>query len=285
MKKQLFLMALTSALMIPISAPVYSETYQWKTITSVTVGISLGVATQWYVYVGDITADSGSVSLDSTADFVGRPQGMLAARAMTGGGYYWGTIDVATTYPPPGLPYSGTWRQVLADSVGHVKSVVSIRNNSVAGGSSEVCFGYIPYSGTNYNFETFVFPPGAGEGVNCIVAPPPNEWCAMTVPEVTLNFGTLMLDQAVGKTADTSVGVSCTSSSISYVLKLQTGNTYIPLNNGMRANLGLGDTNTAPGSTTYSGSQSDLKLTGTLAGTPTSSGAFNGSGVLMVVYQ
>jgi len=89
-----------------------------------------------------------------------------------------------------------------------------------------------------------------------------------------------MLDQAAGKTADSTVGVSCTSSSVSYVLKLQTGNTYIPLSNGMRANLGLGAANT-----TYSGSQSSLRLRGTLAGTPTSTGAFNGTGVMMVVYN
>lgn len=284
MKKKLFLAALAAAMILPVSVPVYSENYRWKTITNVRL-VPFGTGVEWIITTGDITVNSGSVSLDSTANFFGNNEGLMIANALTSQGYFWGTSDVASSFPQPG--FIGTWREVLNASVGGVRNQISIRNYGVDGGSSTVCFGYTSYDRDLgiVDFSKIVYPPGAGAGINCVSVPPLNEWCAMTVPRVTLSFGTLMLDQAVGKTADTTVGVSCTSSSVSYVLKLQTGNTYIPLSNGMRANLGLGTTNSAPGNTTYSGSQSSLRLRGTLAGTPTSAGAFNGNGVMMVVYN
>lgn len=278
MKKKLFQAALAAAMIVPVSVPVYGENYRWKTVTAVRL-VPFGTGTEWIITTGDITVSSGSVSLDT-------PGGLLVANALTANGDFWGTTDVATSYPQPGVPYKGTWREVLNASVDSVRNQISIRNYSVVGGSSTVCFGYtLREVNGNFNFSDLVYPPGAGSGINCMTAPPLNEWCAMSVPQVTLSFGTLMLDQAAGKTADSTVGVSCTSSSVSYVLKLQTGNTYIPLSNGMRANLGLGAANSAPGNTTYSGSQSSLRLRGTLAGTPTSTGAFNGTGVMMVVYN
>ena len=276
MKKKLFQAALAAAMIVPVSVPVYGENYRWKTVTAVRL-VPFGTGTEWIITTGDITVSSGSVSLDTPAN-LGSNGGLLVANALTANGDFWGTSDVATSYPPPGVPYKGTWREVLNASVDSVRNQISIRNYSVVGGSSTVCFGYtLREANGNFNFSDLVYPPGAGSGIN--------EWCAMSVPQVTLSFGTLMLDQAAGKTADSTVGVSCTSSSVSYVLKLQTGNTYIPLSNGMRANLGLGAANSAPGNTTYSGSQSSLRLRGTLAGTPTSTGAFNGTGVMMVVYN
>jgi len=283
-KKKLFQAALAAAMIVPVSVPVYGENYRWKTVTAVRL-VPFGTGTEWIITTGDITVSSGSVSLDTPAN-LGSNGGLLVANALTANGDFWGTSDVATSYPPPGVPYKGTWREVLNASVDSVRNQISIRNYSVVGGSSTVCFGYtLREANGNFNFSDLVYPPGAGSGINCMTAPPLNEWCAMSVPQVTLSFGTLMLDQAAGKTADSTVGVSCTSSSVSYVLKLQTGNTYIPLSNGMRANLGLGAANSAPGNTTYSGSQSSLRLRGTLAGTPTSTGAFNGTGVMMVVYN
>nr|WP_263452609.1 hypothetical protein [Klebsiella michiganensis] len=271
-------------MIVPVSVPVYGENYRWKTVTAVRL-VPFGTGTEWIITTGDITVSSGSVSLDTPAN-LGSNGGLLVANALTANGDFWGTSDVATSYPQPGVPYKGTWREVLNASVDSVRNQISIRNYSVVGGSSTVCFGYtLREANGNFNFSDLVYPPGAGSGINCMTAPPLNEWCAMSVPQVTLSFGTLMLDQAAGKTADSTVGVSCTSSSVSYVLKLQTGNTYIPLSNGMRANLGLGAANSAPGNTTYSGSQSSLRLRGTLAGTPTSTGAFNGTGVMMVVYN
>lgn len=283
MKKKFFLAALAAAMIMPVSVPVCAENYQWKTVTAVSLSLIGTTGTRWNITTGDITVNSGSVSLDSPADFLGNSGGVMIANVMTSAGFVWGSADVTTT--PLNYPLTGTWREVLNASVGSVASQITIQHNHVVGGSSTVCFGYTPALHMNVNFSNIVYPPGAPSGINCVTVPPPNEWCAMTTPQVTLSFGTLMLDQAVGKTADTAVGVSCTSSSVSYVLKLQTGNTYIPLSNGMRANLGLGTTNSAPGNTTYSGSQSSLRLRGTLAGTPTSTGSFNGSGVMMVVYN
>jgi hypothetical protein len=102
-KKKLFQAALAAAMIVPVSVPVYGENYRWKTVTAVRL-VPFGTGTEWIITTGDITVSSGSVSLDTPAN-LGSNGGLLVANALTANGDFWGTSDVATSYPPPGVPY------------------------------------------------------------------------------------------------------------------------------------------------------------------------------------
>jgi hypothetical protein len=127
-KKKLFQAALAAAMIVPVSVPVYGENYRWKTVTAVRL-VPFGTGTEWIITTGDITVSSGSVSLDTPANL--GSNGGLWLQTLTANGDFWGTSDVATGYPPPGVPYKGTWREVLNASVDSVRNQISIRNYSV----------------------------------------------------------------------------------------------------------------------------------------------------------
>jgi len=122
-------------------------------------------------------------------------------------------------------------------------------------------------------------PPAVGS--KCLGLPPADNWCALKTPEITLNYGTLTSDNAVGTKKSANVIVECTDA-IDYTLRLR-GKSEIPLTNGM--NVTLTANNSPLISTTFKGTKGDnsVVIEGTLNGTPVD-GAFSGSEVLMVSY-
>jgi hypothetical protein len=173
-----------------------------------------------------------------------------------------------------------TWIQVaklFRDSYGLSGTVIMQHG---AGPNGNECVGLIgatsafrpPWS------EAFVPPfPQA----QCVGTPPANNWCALKTSEITLDYGTLTSDKAVGAKKSANVIVECTDA-IDYTLRLR-GKGEIPLSNGM--NVTLTANNSPLVSTTLHGAKGDNSVTieGTLNGTPVD-GAFTGSEVLMVSY-
>lgn len=174
-----------------------------------------------------------------------------------------------------------SWRQIAAE-VG--KCGVATQSTILTDGSLDQGMGLCTYvyesvSGT-WGSEKRT-PPGVTD--NCVYAPPPNHWCAMTKSTVTLDYGILNSSAASGSSSNAELGVSCTSSSLTYRLRLASRLPYVSLNNGMRADLAVDGGSLS--SKVFAGSQASISLVGTLSGTATKTGSFSGSDVIMVEYQ
>lgn len=116
--------------------------------------------------------------------------------------------------------------------------------------------------------------------LNCEKTEPADNWCKLKTPEITLDFGVLQSDAAVGTTRQGNVVVECTTE-IDYVLILR-GKDNIALNNGMNVSLKAAG---QPLGTNLHGEIGDnnIVIEGTLNGTP-KDGTFSGSEVLIVDY-
>lgn len=122
---------------------------------------------------------------------------------------------------------------------------------------------------------------GVGAAGSCIGVPPANQWCALTTPQVTFNYPVMQLENASGSEQESSVGVECTTG-MAYTLRLQ-GMNAIQLSNGMSANLTVDDKKLGEAIQGKNGSN-NLTLISQLAGSPTKSGPFSGTGVLFISY-
>ncbi|QLK60036.1 hypothetical protein GE278_04205 [Enterobacteriaceae bacterium Kacie_13] len=153
---------------------------------------------------------------------------------------------------------------------------VTLKHTGVNGSE---CAGFLGINQSNYLWNSAIIPPIPA--AKCIGTPPVNNWCALKTPEITLNYGTLTSDKAVGTKKSANVIVECTDA-IDYTLRLR-GKNEIPLTNGM--NVTLTANNSPLISTTLKGTKGDnsVVIEGTLNGTPVD-GAFSGSEVLMVSY-
>lgn len=171
-----------------------------------------------------------------------------------------------------------TWMQVaklFTDEHGAFGTTV-IHHQGVNGNE---CVGFIGDKGMETPWAEGFIPPIPQ--AKCLGTPPANNWCALKTPEITLNYGTLTSDKAVGTKKSANVIVECTDA-IDYTLRLR-GKNEIPLTNGM--NVTLTANNSPLISTTLKGAKGDnsVVIEGTLNGTPVD-GAFSGSEVLMVSY-
>lgn len=95
--------------------------------------------------------------------------------------------------------------------------------------SPQECVAYIvdPVDGSIANTSwSSVFVPGG-----CLLIPPAEEWCKITSPEIVLEHGTIMLKQAEGDVARTSLSLQCTVPS-SVTFNLITKDKYVYLDEG-----------------------------------------------------
>ncbi len=122
-------------------------------------------------------------------------------------------------------------------------------------------------------------PPGTDM---CVNIPPQNEWCALQTPTVELAYGTMHIQNATGSTKSTSIEVGCTAG-MKYMLALRDLSGTVALSNGMNAELSASG---LPLKSTLTGEKgiNPVTLQSTLQGTPSRSGAFEGTGVLYVTY-
>jgi len=137
--------------------------------------------------------------------------------------------------------------------------------------------GFVPW----IQFPLYSWNGGAGTVVGtCLGTPPANQWCALTEPAITLDFGSQVLANAPSARASATTRVECTTG-MKYTLRLR-GQDAILLANGMIASLTVN--NQALGSTLNGESGLNTVTIGaSLLGTP-ESGSLNGNGVLFVSY-
>lgn len=86
------------------------------------------------------------------------------------------------------------------------------------------CIGY-GAGNLNEPFENATFPAG------CTMAPPPNQWCKLTTPQLILDHGTITLGNAEGNTASDTIGVTCTAP-MEVKFNLMTDDSYVYLDEG-----------------------------------------------------
>lgn len=65
----------------------------------------------------------------------------------------------------------------------------------------------------------------------CLAAPPADEWCKITTPEIVLDHGTITLKQAEGNVATTQMSLRCTSA-MAVSFNLITEDKYVYLDQG-----------------------------------------------------
>lgn len=111
--------------------------------------------------------------------------------------------------------------------------------------------------------------------------PPIAAWCAPDISSLTFSFGSMPSASAPGAYKELSLPIFC-SGSTKYYLKLASG-ASIDLGNGLSVNLNYGGSGLGTTFTGSSGTNTNI-LKATLSGTPTKTGAFSGSGILLIGY-
>ena len=161
---------------------------------------------------------------------------------------------------------------------------MTVRHSGSANGNECAGTGVFSFDTDNNVFDSWVantWNGGAGTTGDCLGTPPVSQWCAMVTPSILFDYGTMVLTDASDKQEKMSVDVECTAG-MNYTLRLS-GVDSIPLSNGMSAELTAGG---LPLNSSLAGSvgTNPVEITSTLTGTPTSAGAFSGTGVLFVSY-
>lgn len=123
---------------------------------------------------------------------------------------------------------------------------------------------------------------GAPHSSSCMSAPPASGSCDIETKEISFDYGTLIKDKAEGEMREADLELTCTMS-MKYALRLRFSDSNIELSNGMKAQikaegLPLDSTLTSKQGTNI------IKLTSQLSGTPTNSGQFYGTGVLLISF-
>ena len=144
--------------------------------------------------------------------------------------------------------------------------------------TNDICIRIIAWNaGQSASTQTYLqndCTPGIG------IPEPPPAWCAMNLGSVLINFGTLTKNAAAGSSKAETLSVYCENDA-KYKLSLTTGTSAIALNNGMSAMITVDGAALGTTLTGYKGTATKV-ITATLAGTPITTGAFSGTGILRV---
>lgn len=124
--------------------------------------------------------------------------------------------------------------------------------------------------------------------LDCIKPPPANEWCSLTTPSITFDYGTGSISNFRNNpTRTNNVNVECSSASdtgTKYVLKLAGNDSgELSLSNGMSAEFTADGKSLGETLVGYTGNNT-VKIDSTLSGDPTDTGAFSGASILLVSY-
>ena len=122
----------------------------------------------------------------------------------------------------------------------------------------------------------------SGYLATCIGLALPQNYCAMETPSVTFDFGTIQKAQYANSRKTESVKVWCSTSSSYSLSLLGSSDGKISLSNGTQATLTTGNGTALGSRLSASGGTNTVSLTATLSGTPTTTGAFTGAGVIIV---
>ncbi|QFI54453.1 MrpH family fimbial adhesin [Aeromonas simiae] len=119
---------------------------------------------------------------------------------------------------------------------------------------------------------------------DCISPPPAGQYCSMENTDLDFNFGYLVSHHVNGKSMTKNVNIYCTSE-LNFTMRMVTGGSVIHTDSGINANVTLNGesiTNKPVINGVKGGNQVSVGVT--LAGTPTTTGAFSGSGTLVIAY-
>lgn len=220
-----------------------------------------------------------------------------------GGGWRWGVIsltgDSAGTAHFGNGNHSVTWlsntiHTTYGSAVTELKSMVgqsftaSKTNYSNSTGAMQQCAGLLQLAMDDM-YPTYVRQIGAREFIvplsQCqmsTVPPTPAVFCAPVTQRLDFNFGTLSRSEAVGKSMSKQITVQCSASNVAYKLTLPGNSSSFRLTNNMNANVTT--SKGSLGTTIYGPTSETFDITVTLNGQPTTTGAFQGSSILMVTY-
>jgi hypothetical protein len=125
------------------------------------------------------------------------------------------------------------------------------------------------------------YPPLKDEPEQCVTLPAGTVSCEAT-NSVTLDYGSIAITEANGKTIDKDITMTCTEPATATVT-LQSGGTSIYLDNGMNVDIKLNSA--ALGTLALPSGASTIRVTGSLTGTPQAGGPFSGTDVLLFTYN
>lgn len=99
-------------------------------------------------------------------------------------------------------------------------------------GNGGECVGFIASKyANNVPWSGAILPPGS-----CIKAPPGKDWCNIVTPQITLDHGELLLNEAEGHSRSAQVNINCTSGT-TVKLRLLNNLPYIDLKKGFRSDI------------------------------------------------
>lgn len=142
-------------------------------------------------------------------------------------------------------------------------------------GNGGECVGYM--AATSYRgspWGSAIMPPGT-----CVYAPPGQDWCKITTPQLTFDHGVIRLSDVAGHSRSAQLNINCTVGA-SVRLRLLSNDSYVDLQDGLRSEIFIeGKPLTANvklnvGNNVFSMSD---KLTGNI-----NPGLFSGSSVLIM---
>lgn len=141
-----------------------------------------------------------------------------------GGISYYAAPAVTDQNPGDGKQSIGTLALKFYNEIG--KNINQIHHVGDNGFAECVAYGGAPYSPQGATDWNNVWLPGG-----CIMVPPSDEWCKITTPQITLEHGTITLQQAEGDKASSSLGVQCTAAT-AVSFNLITKDKYVYLDEG-----------------------------------------------------
>lgn len=273
-------------MILTVTCNVSAKIYKWPVITGVDIKTTGSSKVNYVISIGYDLLPESSATNDKVKECNSSCMLRLAFRKM----------DIATgkdaplifTFPDAASPWQGvTWKTLLEAT--NKLTATSTTKDTYSGieGNQCVDVGILPisFSGDNATWSqwlsTRVAPPGVTP--RCFGFPPVNQWCALTTPSVSFNFGYVRLQDAVGVSQTADVNVECTMG-MKYVLKLK-GLDHIQLDNGMVAKFTANGKALGEPLDGLQGKVNPVKLEATLQGTlPADGGDFSGASVLSVSY-
>ena len=273
---------------VATASPARAITYQWPVLNSVDVTLTSKGAT-YHLTWSAVTVDDPTIDnvdpwliyyIKTGITSGGRVVSAVRHRHKADFNYITGGSPVGVSVATSLQSFTGWARDVT-------KQAMAVQTIDHIGSNGNECVGLIVGPRADVSSETWEkllsqnWDGGVGGAAACLGTPPANEWCALTTPSVTLDYGALRLSDASGARAVENVGVECTAG-MKYTLRLR-GVDKITLSNGMSANLTAGGQSL---NSTLEGVQGiqTVELASTLAGTPTTEGPFDGNAVLFVSY-
>lgn len=275
---------LITIMAVLVAGNVSAKTYKWPIVSSVSIQPAGGNKINYVISIGyDILPES---SATNTQIRVCTPNCILR--------FAFRKINVSTgedvsflfIFPEVAAGWSNiTWKQLLEATSKLTSTSVTKDIYSGSEGLQCVDVGLIPISFRDSPWSnwlsTRVAPPGVTP--RCFGFPPVNQWCALTTPSVTFDFGAIRLQDAAGARKKANVNVECTMG-MKYVLKIK-GLDHIQLDNGMTAKFTANGKMLGEPLDGVVGKVNPVELEATLQGVPPAGGGdFSGTSILEVSY-